>query len=236
MLYYGYIEQENPSYERAFLMDIKGKKINFLGDSITQGVGVTDSANIYHARLAKEFGLTAARNYGISGTRIARQQAPTDEIWDQDFISRVDLMDPDADIIVVFGGTNDFGHGDAPLGVMSDRTPQTFYGACHVLCEKLINRYPEALILFMTPLHRTNEDNPRGDGWKEERGPLKVYINILKEVLEYYSIPTLDLWSVSSIQPKVDIVREKYCPDGLHPNDAGHALIASRLAGFLASL
>lgn len=37
-------------------------------------------------------------------------------------------MDNDADIIIVFGGTNDFGNGDAPFGEMSDRTPYTFYG------------------------------------------------------------------------------------------------------------
>lgn len=217
-------------------MDIRGKKINFLGDSITEGCGVANAENIFHARLAREYGLAEARNYGIGGTRIARQTVPSNERWDQDFISRVDIMDPDADIVVVFGGTNDFGHGDAPLGEMSDRTPYTFYGACHILCEKLINKYPEALIVFMTPLHRLNEDDPRGDGYKQERGSLKVYINILKEVLEFYSIPTLDLWSVSSLQPKVDVLRERYCPDGLHPNDAGHAFIASRLAGFLATL
>ncbi len=217
-------------------MDIRGKKINFLGDSITEGSGVANRENIFHARLAKEFDLAAARNYGIGGTRIARQSNPSNERWDLDFIGRVDEMDPDADIIVVFGGTNDFGHGDAQLGTMDDRTPNTFYGACHTLCEKLIAKYPEALIVFMTPLHRTNEDNPRGDGYKEERGPLKVYVNILKEVLEFYSLPTLDLWSCSSLQPKNEVVRQKYCPDGLHPNDAGHALIANRLAGFLSIL
>ncbi len=216
-------------------MDIRGRKINFLGDSITQGIGVLDKNNVYHARLAKEYGITA-RKYGIGGTRISRQSVVTEAWCDRDFIGRVDTMDPDADIIVVFGGTNDFGHGDAPLGEMSDRTPYTFYGACHTLIEKLIEKYPQALIVFMTPLHRCNEDNPRGDGHMPERGPLKRYVEIIKEVTEFYSIPTLDLWSCSSIQPKNPIIKEKYCPDGLHPNDAGHAIIASRLAGFLNSL
>ena len=218
-------------------MDIRGKKINFLGDSITEGCGVANPENIFHARIAKEYGLAAARNYGIGGTRIAPQKKPSAcASWDQDYISRVDTLDPDADIIVVFGGTNDFGHGDAPLGTMEDRTPDTFYGACHVLCQNLIEKFPEALIVFMTPLHRLQEDNPRGDGYKEERGPLKVYVNILKEVLEFYSLPTLDLWACSSLQPKVQAVRERYCPDGLHPNDAGHKIIADRLAGFLKAL
>ena len=43
-------------------------------------------------------------------------------------------------------GTNDFGHGDAPLGSFSDRTPYTFYGACHLLMESLINKYPASTI------------------------------------------------------------------------------------------
>ena len=218
-------------------MDIRGKKINFLGDSITQGCGVVYPGNIYHERIASEYGLAAARNYGIAGTRIARQTKPSLYAeWDMDFVLRVDHLDPDADIIVVFGGTNDFGHGDAPLGTMADRTPETFYGACHALCQKLIEKFPEALIVFMTPLHRLQEDDPRGEGFKEVIGTLKDYINILKEVLEFYSIPVLDLWSCSGIQPKVDVLKEKYCPDGLHPNDAGHKLIADRLAGFLKTL
>lgn len=28
---------------------------------------------------------------------------------------RVDEMDDDADIVIVFGGTNGYGHGDAPM-------------------------------------------------------------------------------------------------------------------------
>ena len=58
-------------------MDIRGKKINFLGDSITEGCGVANKENIFHARLAKEYGLAAARNYGIGGTRIAPQHKPS---------------------------------------------------------------------------------------------------------------------------------------------------------------
>jgi lysophospholipase L1-like esterase len=151
---------------------------------------------------------------------------------------RAKEMDKDADAVVVFGGTNDFGHGDAPLGEFSDRTQDTFYGACHVLFEYLINTYPEATIVVMTPLHRGNEDNVRGDGFKPVGtiAPLVTYVNIIKEVAEYYSLPVLDMWSVSGIQPKVPVIKQKYCPDGLHPNDAGHALMAKRLEGFLRTL
>ena len=218
-------------------MKLNGLKINFLGDSITEGHGTSGTDAIYWSVIKREAGLAEARGYGIGGTRYARQHTPTDPRWDLDFCQRMHEMDPDADVIVVFGGTNDFGHGDAPLGKMSDREPDTFYGACHYLYSSLINRYPEATIVIMTPLHRGNEDNPRGDGHKTENlATLSEYVAIIKEVAAYYSLPLLDLFSISGIQPKVDINRQKYCPDVLHPNDAGHRLIASRLQGFLASL
>ncbi len=216
-------------------MKLEGLKINFLGDSITEGHGVSSKENVYWNVLKTEHGLSEARGYGIGGTRIARKtNVPSfSPLWDLDFIQRYPEMDDDADVVVVFGGTNDFGHGDAPLGEFADRTPYTFYGALHLLMEGLINKYPESTIIFMTPLHRLEEHYTRPGGIF---APLETYVNIIKEVAEYYSVPVLDLWSVSGIQPKVDIIKEKYCPDGLHPNDAGHRLIASRLAGFIESL
>ena len=143
-------------------MNLQGKKINFLGDSITEGYGVSCAQARYPDRIAAKYG-AICRNYGISGTRIARQHTPSeDPRHDLDFPSRVAEMDPDADIVVVFGGTNDYGHGDAPIGQPSDRTCDTFWGGLHVLYRSLIEKYPAAKIVILTPLHRLNEDNPCG--------------------------------------------------------------------------
>ena len=157
-------------------MILKGATVNFLGDSITQGVGASRPETCYVSLLEKEFGLKKANNYGISGTRIARQPVVTDSPFDQDYCMRMSAMDESADAVVVFGGTNDYGHGLAPLGVPSDRTPETFWGACHFLMDGLLNRYVGKPILILTPLHRLNEDNPKGDGCKPcSVAPLRVY-------------------------------------------------------------
>ena len=218
-------------------MELKGLKINFLGDSITEGHGASSKDATYWSVLGKNTG-AIVREYGVGGTRFAIKKEPSaNPRHDLDFLMRAKEMDKDADAVVVFGGTNDFGHGDAPLGSFSDRTQDTFYGACHALFDYLINTYPEATIVVMTPLHRCNEDNVRGDGYKkEDSAPLATYVSIIKEVAAYYSLPVLDLWSVSGIQPRVPVLKQKYCPDGLHPNDAGHILMAKRLEGFLRSL
>ena len=83
-------------------MELKGKKIVFLGDSITEGCGVSDKKNIYWQRIGAMTG-AEVYGYGIGGTRIALQQIPTPEPnrhKDQHFASRVDSMIPDADIVV----------------------------------------------------------------------------------------------------------------------------------------
>ena len=217
-------------------MELQGKKIAFLGDSITEGHGVENLENLYWRRLARRSGAECF-GYGIGGTRLAPQVVPMNEKWDQQFITRVDQMIPDADIVVVFGGTNDFGHGDAPFGTIYDDDPSTFCGAVHELCVKLIRRYPDAQLVFLTPLHRLDED----EQYEAELGirrvaDLETYVDTIIEICAFYGIPVLDLFRVSGLQPKVSVIQERFVPDGLHPNDAGHEKIADRLYGFLASL
>ena len=213
-------------------MKLEGIKANFLGDSITEGVGVSEGSKTYHAVLSKNAGIAVARNYGISGTRIARQTENTtgSERHNLDFCMRALEMDEDADLIVVFGGTNDFGHGIAPLGEMSDRSEDTFYGACHVLARSLIERYPSARIVFMTPLQRTVPSHFEG------KPPLTAYADAIKKVCAFYSIPVLDLYATAGIHPDLEVQRARYMPDGLHPNDAGAARLAERLEAVLRAL
>ncbi len=217
------------------MMKLNGKTVNILGDSITEGVGVSEQSKRYADVFAA---LTGAKvnNYGISGTRIAKQRVPSAEPrFDLDFISRVDEMDENADAVVVFGGTNDFGHGDAPLGDMQSRDPYTFYGACHILMSSLAEKFCGKPVVFMTPIQRMYFDdnetlvNSRGYAFEQ-------YIEIIKEVAAYYAIPVLDLYKMSGITVHIPKVKEELTADGLHPSDKGARVIAERLAGFMSAL
>lgn len=219
-------------------MELKGKKINFLGDSITEGACLDDWNNVYWMRLGRETGATV-RGYGIGGTRIAPRlnpERPGEEGFGQYFGSRVAGMDPDADIVVVWGGTNDFGHGDVPLGTIDDRDNTTFYGALHCLYRALWEKYPTATIVVMTPLHRVGEHDTLNEHGNPAIAPFKVIRDTIIEVAAYYSFPVLDLYALSNLNPELPVIKETFMPDGLHPNDAGHERIASRLMGFLKSL
>lgn len=216
-------------------MDVKGKKVAFLGDSITAGVGVSDLAYSYPLVFEK---LAECEVFvdGISGSRIAPQKATDREIGsNKHFIMRAPFLPADADMIVVFGGTNDFGHGNAPFGEFEDRTADTFCGAMHTLCQTLIQTHPKATVIFITPLHRTTEDYEVNEiGLPREK--LISYVEMIRRVCAYYDFPVLDLYALSGIQPAVPENRERYMPDGLHPSNAGAEKIAKLLHAFVLSL
>ncbi len=212
-------------------MNLQGLKINFLGDSITEGYGCSSEDARFSNLIAAQHG-AITRNYGISGTRLARQTKPSENTrHDLDFPSRVAEMDPDADLIVVFGGTNDFGHGDAPFGDFSDRTAETFCGAIHELYTSLLVKYPTSTIMIMTPLHRITEAIPNMHG-----KVLKDYVDMIRRTAEYYSLPVLDLYATYGVQPAVPVMKDTFMPDGLHPNDAGQIILANKVAKFIQNL
>ncbi|MBQ8525008.1 MAG: SGNH/GDSL hydrolase family protein [Clostridia bacterium] len=213
-------------------MELKGKKVNFLGDSITEGVGTSCEAAMFPNIIAKEAELAVARNYGVSGSRIARQKLAEGEGRDpRDYCERFEEMDDDADIVIVFGGTNDYGHGNADFGGDSDRTPDTYCGAVHYLMEGLLNKYPTADIVFLTPIHRDGETIRNMHG-----RVLKEYVDEIRVAAEQYSIPVLDLFASGGIYPQFEGQKKALCPDGLHPNDAGNLKIARRIISFLKTL
>jgi lysophospholipase L1-like esterase len=221
-------------------MKLEGLTVNFLGDSITQGCGTSCPEAMYHAVLKRNTGLKEVRNYGIGGTRFALQsgttQRPKDDYVDlNSYCERFDKME-DADLVVVFGGTNDFGHGDAPIGTPSDRTPETFYGACHYLFTGLIKKYIGKPIVIITPTPREWDvmDYPINDTVVHRT--LKEYVEIIREVAEYYSLPVLDLYATSGLQPALPIIEKEYMPDKLHPNDKGHEILYRKIVAFLRSI
>lgn len=225
-------------------MNIKGFKVNFLGDSITVGVGVTDIENgRYDNLLAKMCQLSAVNNYSISGTRLAHQIQPSEKaFYDLCFCGRAYRMDETADMVIVYGGVNDYIHGDAPFGKIGDTTPATFCGGVYFLMNILRERYGEKPIVFMTPAHtflRKEVDDrlPSTHAKKRVPGePLVAYVDAILETAKQFDIPVLDLYRTLGIDPHDPKDYETYTEDGLHFNDAGHAVIAEKLKDFIEAL
>lgn len=207
--------------------ELKGKKVVFLGDSITAGACASAEDKKYVNVFARTSGAEVF-SYGICGTRIARQFKPSpNPEFDRYFASRIDEMNSDADYVFVFGGTNDFGHGDAPLGKLGDVSPDSFYGAVYDLLDKLYNKYPAARIYLVTPLHRSSENDTINEVGIPVKKTFKEIVDAEKKTAELFSVPVIDLYGASNLQPVIPAVKEKFfAPDGLHPNDEGHRRIA----------
>lgn len=197
-------------------------KWNVMGDSITYGAYTT---KVYHQYVQEDYGINLVRNYGISGSTVAN--VGVDER--NSMALRYDSMDNDADIITVFGGTNDYG-ASVPLGVMSDRTVNTFYGAYHVLLSGLIEKYPTKKIAVFTPIQRDRDGNVISDIG------LIPYVDAVKEVAAFYSVPCLDLFNGGGLYAGSQTVLSLLMPDGTHPNAEGHKIIADKIGSFLSSV
>lgn len=224
-------------------MDINCFKVNFLGDSITEGVGVKDPENCrYDNRLAALCNLSAVNNYGISGTRLAHQRVASEKPrWDLCFCGRAYNMDPSADMVIVYGGVNDYIHGDAPFGQLGDTSPATFCGAVYFLMDYLKKAYREKPVVFMTPArcfyNGISDTDVSVHAYKQaDAQPLLAYVQVILETAKRLQIPALDLYHGLGIDPHNSEDRAAYTVDGLHFNDAGHAVIAQRLKEFIDSL
>ena len=214
---YGQVESSQPWV---------GKKMNALGDSITYGAGGT----VPYTDVVKNIlGLNTVRNYGVSGSAIATRSGRTDS-----FVERYSSMDNDADIIYVMGGTNDF-WTNVPLGSINDTTSDTFYGALKILCEGLINKYPNAFIFFGTPPKGWRSSGYYNEGPNANGDTMEDFNKAIKEVCGLYTIPVLDVKHELGIDPSIPIHFSTYTSDGIHYNNAGYERMGKLIARFIES-
>ena len=213
-------------YLNTATLNMRIKKIACLGDSITEGVNADGwQWHRYIDRWCKNNGIeTTVVNLGIGGTSVCTSSYVTDTL--QPFVNRLDTIPSDADVVVIFGGTNDWGN-NATLGTISDTGTSTFYGAYKHILEWLAINRPNAKVMTMTPLKRYY----RGGGtvWinaqttpNNKGNLLQDYVRAVKEVSELYAIPYVDLHNDSGINPVIETVRTRFIGDGLHPNAEGN--------------
>lgn len=223
----------------------KGKKVIFLGDSITMGYGLEDPMKRYSTLFSKKNGFIE-QNYGIQGTLIAR--AGISAIDNSAFIDRYQLL-PEGDLIIVFGGTNDYWWSDTSVGDETIQNPAYFHYALRKLCYGLRKKYPAVPIIFITPYqhygygnyqggkdfmdaihHSTREANFLGE-------PLQTYCDLICEICEGYKIPVLDLSRCREINIADDENdRKTYTLDGCHLSLEGHYMLANKLSEFVNGL
>lgn len=231
-----------------------GKKVAFLGDSITDHV--TSPTN-YWGYLELDLGITPYV-YGISGHEMSQLKGQAEKL-------RAEHGD-DVDAIFIFAGTNDY-WGDIPLGKWYTYTQEvsnwrrsqelaprrhfdlnaaTFRGRINILLDYLKDNYPDAQIILMTPLHRGFADFKVGDNMQPEEtfgNPsglhIEDYVNVVREASSVWSVPVIDLFAESGLFPIKDSFAKFFkneTSDRLHPNSLGHRRLADTIRGRMMSM
>lgn len=215
----------------------QGKKWVAFGDSISAGFQLDDpDTQLYSQLIAKDLGLQlvsgsmhAMNGMGYTvteGTAVGQHSMPAYVNADKN---------EDADLVTIFAGTNDFGRSVAmPLGTMADdANTESFYGRLKFTCDLLSAKYPNALVILVTPLPRHDcEDGTKGT--VEPTKTLVDYADAIRQVAALYSFPVLDLTRESGMQVRSKAFRTAYMADNIHPNAAGHAkFIAPALERFI---
>ena len=106
---------------------LKGKRIVFLGDSITLGYSLTDYNDRFATRICEKFGALEI-NHGITGTLVAK--AGMNRADGNSYIDRLSLL-KEGDYIVIFGGTNDYFWSDRPIHPLEGECGKDYF-ACAV--------------------------------------------------------------------------------------------------------
>ena len=227
-----------------------GKKVAFLGDSITDKAHIGTAKN-YWQYLSEMLGLQPVV-YGINGNQ-----------WDGIYKQAVKLKNTEADnvdAIIVFAGTNDYNAG-VPLGewysysdeqtlvkgnkqeVRKKRSAvfdeNTFRGRINIAINYLKRNFPRKQIILLTPIHRAfahfGNDNIQPDESFPNRLGLYVdqYVDAIKEASNVWAVPVIDLNSLCGLYPLMDEHSgyfHKVDTDRLHPNAIGHYRMAKALA------
>ena len=141
-------------------------------------------------------------------------------------------LQTDADIIVVFAGTNNWA-GETPLGQWGDDTVSTFYGAVRDAFDYL-SEHTNALVIVCTPCGRYNSTdasrskNSDGLVLNPQGKTLRQFCDAIVETAHLYQYPVIDLyydlgWNINNVS--------HYTEDGLHPNLIGANFLSQFIVG-----
>ena len=130
-----------------------------------------------------------------------------------------------SDYVIVFAGTNDCAH-NIKIGDVNDISPDTFYGALNLICNKLKERAPSAKIAFITPYLRANI---------EEKS--QNHVNAIKNVCVKYNIPVFDNAQNGGIDwSNPDDIEKWTLGDSYHLNEEGQEMASYKYEEFLKNI
>lgn len=141
----------------------------------------------------------------------------------------------EAEIVFIEHGVNDYSAGRPIKNETDPYDPATYTGALRIGIENVKKACPNATIVLVTPTFCrffAFDGSPAGDCTNRDfgYGYLEDYVKAQIEVAEQYGLPYIDDYHTLGIDAgNVDALTV----DGIHLNEEGRSLLASRLAEFV---
>lgn len=213
-------------------LDFSDKKIACLGDSITQAANLENMEDYqqysYPTKLAEVLGAKEVVNLGIGGSSLGRY-------WQDAFVERYMEIPEDTDLILVMGGTNDgFCLHKENVGNFEERSPRTLIGDLDELMRGLKENYPDAEVVFLTPLPNVLHDILRRE--RPELMSQRVIVDSMIALAKEYEFDVIDLYDSNLLDSHDAAVISNYMPDGVHCNPDGYQILAEHIAADLIRL
>lgn len=213
-------------------LDFSDKKIACLGDSITQAANLENMEDYqqysYPTKLAEILGAKEVVNLGIGGSSIGRY-------WQDAYVERYMEIPEDTDLILVMGGTNDgFCLHKENVGNFEERAPRTLIGDLDELMRGLKENYPDAEVVFITPLPNVLHDILRKE--RPELMSQRVIVDSMMVLAKEYEFDVIDLYDSNLLDSHDAAVISNYMPDGVHCNPDGYQILAEHIAADLIRL
>ena len=210
-------------------LDFSDIKITCLGDSITQAANLTSMEDYqqysYPTKLGQILGAKEVVNLGIGGSSIGRY-------WQNAFVDRYQEIPQDTDLILVMGGTNDgFCLHKENVGNFEERLAGTLIGDLDELMRGLKDNYPDAEVIFITPLPNVLHDILRKE--RPELLSQRVIVDSMIALAQEYEFDVIDLYDSNLLDSHDAAVISNYMPDGVHCNPDGYQILAEHIAADL---
>ena len=193
------------SKQSSYYEILEGLTINAIGDSYFAGSAI-DPQMVWLHLMEKKYGQTMV-NKGIGGSTVSNY---VDKNAMCNRFQKLPANNPQ--IVLIEGGRNDFNQ-KTPIGTLDSTDTKTFMGALNVIIDGVQAKYPNAMIVCITPWNF-----PDKTGFTLT---YKDYVNAMMAVAEaqgVYCINASDP-AVSGVDMRSDAFRAKY---NTKPSDVSH--------------
>lgn len=207
---------------------LNGKKIGFIGDSITMG---SDVNTIGYVEQIQRITGCITQNLAVDGGTLASGTTIVTTGSNRFHIcEHLEDFDENTDMYCISGGYNDWGIGQVSLGTYSDELNSdytvydttTLYGALdYIFTWLMVNRSGKPIMYVIT--HNPLGYRTSGGSGETANITLKEWNEAIKKTLNKYSIPYVDLFSNTPLLTKFDVLKPfTVNNDGVHPNTEGY--------------